>query len=486
MRLRLSSTAIAATAAIAIASSSLAVAPATGSWARIGPEGPSLFDMVSAGTFGSVQGSKFGPDGRLYIFGSFKDAGGDPTADNIAAYDPVTDSVVGLGSDGLGDGAINSSVYDIAWVGAILYVGGAFTNAAGIAAADSLAAWNGTAWSARGATSGTVLSLASRDGSLYVGGGFTDMGGNTSADNFAVWNGRSWGALGISSFTNPVDQVLPLADGRIFAVGRFENADGIAAADRVVMWSPVTLTWQAAPGTSDGFFNNNVYAVAAVGSRVIYGGLFTNAGGIATADRLVEWTGTTWKAYDELAGDGSIHDGVVAGLAVYGSNVIASGTFTGVDGVANTAGLAVFNGTKWMAPGNSQATVVSAVDVVGRTLYASTSTKFLANGALGIAAYGLPAAPSAPRSPHATAGTKRVSLSWTAPSTANGASLRDYVIQYRRKGTTAWLTFNDGVRTTRTAVVTGLTTGRTYQFRIQAKNDWGTGSASVLVTATAR
>jgi hypothetical protein len=486
MRLRLSSAAVAAASAVIIAGSSLAAAPATGQWAPLGPTYPRLFDTVTPGALDSVQGSKVGPDGRLYFYGSFENAGGDPTADNIAVYDPATNSVVGLGSNGNGDGAIVGTVYDAVFVGATLYVGGGFSNVAGIAGANGLAAWTGTAWTGWAGTSNTVLSLATQGGRLYVSGGFVNWGGVPTADNIAIWDGVTWSGLGATPITNVVDQVLPLSDGRVFAVGRFDNAGGNTAADRAAWWDPGSSSWQPVAGTASGFFTDDIYAIAVSGSRIILGGRFLDAGGMVDADRIVEWTGTAWKAYDQAAGVAAIGGGVVADIQLYGSNVIVSGSFPSVGGLSNTAALAVFNGTKWMAAGSLQALIVASSTVTGRTLYASTATKVLANGAAGIAAYGLPAAPSGPRSPHATAGTRRVSLSWTAPSTANGASIKDYVIQYRRKGTTTWLTFDDGVRTTRTAVVTGLTTGRTYQFLIRAKNDWGTGGASIVVTATAR
>ena len=66
-----------------------------------------------------------------------------------------------------------------------------------------------------------------------------------------------------------------------------------------------------------------------------------------------------------------------------------------------------------------------------------------------------------------------------APSTANGTSApTDYVIQYKLKGTSTWKTFKDPVSATRSATVTGLTSGKYYQFRVSAKNWAGTGSVS--------
>jgi hypothetical protein len=88
--------------------------------------------------------------------------------------------------------------------------------------------------------------------------------------------------------------------------------------------------------------------------------------------------------------------------------------------------------------------------------------------------------PSAPRNLTATPGNKKVTIGWAAPSDDGGATISDYVIQYRRKGTTAWATFADGVSTARHAHVTGLTNGTNYQFRVAAKNSVGVGAWSVI------
>jgi len=74
---------------------------------------------------------------------------------------------------------------------------------------------------------------------------------------------------------------------------------------------------------------------------------------------------------------------------------------------------------------------------------------------------------------------KKITISWTAPSTSNGTSKpKDYIIQYRVKGTSTWKTFKDSVSTKTSVTVTGLTKGKYYQFRVQGKNWAGKGSWS--------
>lgn len=75
-----------------------------------------------------------------------------------------------------------------------------------------------------------------------------------------------------------------------------------------------------------------------------------------------------------------------------------------------------------------------------------------------------------------------VALSWAAPAT--GGAPNDYIIQYRTSPSGAWVTFADGTSTTRNTIVTGLTAGTAYDFRVQAANTGGSGSWSSTVTAT--
>jgi hypothetical protein len=92
--------------------------------------------------------------------------------------------------------------------------------------------------------------------------------------------------------------------------------------------------------------------------------------------------------------------------------------------------------------------------------------------------------PSAPQSFKGTAVKKGVALTWKIPAEVNAGSITDYVVQYRLQGTTSWLTFREGVSTARSAKVTGLATGRIYEFRVVAKNKAGGGAPSTVVVVT--
>jgi hypothetical protein len=64
------------------------------------------------------------------------------------------------------------------------------------------------------------------------------------------------------------------------------------------------------------------------------------------------------------------------------------------------------------------------------------------------------------------------------PSSNGGAEITDYVIQYSTNAGTNWTTFNDGTSTSVSAVVTGLTNGTTYIFKVAATSVMGTGGYS--------
>jgi hypothetical protein len=119
---------------------------------------------------------------------------------------------------------MNSSVHALAVDGTgNLYAGGDFTTAGGTAA-NRIAKWNGTTWSALGiGMDGAVVRTLVVDGrgNLYAGGLFT-MAGGTAASNIAKWNGTTWNSLGTG--LNRVSGVLTVdGSGTVYAGGSFST-----------------------------------------------------------------------------------------------------------------------------------------------------------------------------------------------------------------------------------------------------------------------
>src|SRR5207253_273940 len=80
--------------------------------------------------------------------------------------------------------------------------------------------------------------LEATPSTLYVGGEFTDAGGIADADRIATWNGSAWSAVGsaTSQISNGRVSDIAVAGGRVFAGGTFHNAGGKANADFLAVW----------------------------------------------------------------------------------------------------------------------------------------------------------------------------------------------------------------------------------------------------------
>jgi len=83
----------------------------------------------------------------------------------------------------------------------------------------------------------------------------------------------------------------------------------------------------------------------------------------------------------------------------------------------------------------------------------------------------------------ASAGNGQLTLSWTAPGTG-GSAITDYVVEQYDPDTATWNVLTDGVSTSTSYVVAGLTNGTSYSFRVSAKNAIGTGTASSTASGT--
>ncbi len=83
-----------------------------------------------------------------------------------------------------------------------------------------------------------------------------------------------------------------------------------------------------------------------------------------------------------------------------------------------------------------------------------------------------------------TIGDQNVSLSWSQPFSDGGSPISDYVIEYKLTSGGVWSVLGDGVSTSTTAIVSGLSNDNSYDFRVSAVNGIGQGLVSASVTAT--
>jgi hypothetical protein len=350
----------------------------------IGPEGggdPGLNGTVHAVV---VNGAD------VYLGGDFTNAYGIPEADYIVKWNGSSWSA--LGHNGAGNGALNSGVRAIAVSGGNVYVGGNFYNAsnngAALTAADCIAKWDGTNWSAlgnngagNGSLGGSVYAIAINGTDIYAGGNFINVNNNgavlNAADYVAKWNGSNWSALGSngagSGSLNAVVSVITINGSTFYMGGSFTDVNNngvvLGAADYVAKWNGSNWSALGSDGAGDGALNSAgipsewVAAIALIGSDVYVGGYFAdvnnNGAVLDAADFIAKWDGTDWSA---LGGDGSTGgslNGYVYSISVTGFAVYVGGSFTDVNNKGTTLGsadyIARWDGFNWSAVGNDGA-----------------------------------------------------------------------------------------------------------------------------------
>lgn len=320
---------------------------AVGAWAAVGPNGntSALNHNVLALTATSR---------KLYLGGDFYNTVGATDADSLAVWNGTAWSAVG-GNDEFGGNAVQAIAVD----GSDIYVGGTFTNADGIAAADHIVKWDGgsSSWNALGpGLNEEVRAIAISGNDVYVGGDFTEADGIAAADYVARWNG-SWHALGDHNGNGVLaDKVYALAisGNDVYVGGLFTEADGDPTADYIAKWNG--SSWSnlgSNPAGTNGALSDTVYALRFSGRSLYVGGNFSNVAGIATADFVARWRGGAWSGLGSNgAGNGALGSRVYA-LVMAGTDLYVGGQFFNAAGIAEADGVARWDGSSWSALGSN-------------------------------------------------------------------------------------------------------------------------------------
>jgi hypothetical protein len=253
-------------------------------------------------------------------------------------------------------------------------------------------------------------------------------------------NGSTWTSVNDGVSTATTTTVSGLTNGiqysfRVAARNAFGNGAWSSAITATPVWGPGTPGGLAAA----------VAPAAGVGSGQV--SLTWNApasNGKPITDYITEFSangGTTWT---------TVNDGV------------STATTTMLSGLTN---------------GTQYSFRVAAKNSVGSSPWtpAITATPAWVPGA--------PSGLTAAAAPTAGVGSGQVKLTWNAPAN-NGAAITDYTIESSANGGTTWTTVNDGVSTATTTMVSGLTNGTQYSFRVAARNAAGSGASSPAITAT--
>ena len=255
------------------------------------------------------------PNGDLIAGGSFV-AGSAPVANSIARWNGSAWSGLGSGFP-YDDG--NPPVYAVAVMpNGDVIAGGQFTAAGGVPASN-IARWDGTTWSPLGPGSPARVTslLVLPTGELLAAG-----------DHHSIlrWNGTAWSAFG-TGFNGTITTLVRLDNGDLIAGGYFAGCirrfDG--------------TTWSALGG---GIAATGVNAVVPMpNGDLVVGGWFTSVGGIAVSN-IARWNGSTWAPL------GAGTTSPLTSLAVLPNGELAAGGVLLAGGVF-VDGVARWNGTSW-------------------------------------------------------------------------------------------------------------------------------------------
>ena len=260
------------------------------------------WEALGSGLNGAALAMVVSPfDGCLYVGGAFTQAGGVADTAYIAKWDGSVWTPLGSG--------LSAGVTSLAFgPDGTLYAGGLFTNAGGVAAADYIAKWNGSAWSALGSGAGGNVYAMKFDklGNLYVGGNFLNAGGVAEADYIGVWTAAgAWAALA-TGLNGIVETIEVGPNNEVYAGGQFTQAAALS--------TPYIAKWSGSAWSALGAgFNGTVYALKYINGILYIGGFFTfDSTETIAYPRIAQWNS---KAIGVVPGITSL-DAVVEGMAV--------------------------------------------------------------------------------------------------------------------------------------------------------------------------
>ncbi len=113
-----------------------------------------------------------------------------------------------------------------------------------------------------------------------------------------------------------------------------------------------------------------VYAIAVSGTDIYVGGTFSMAGNVE-AKNIAKWDGNTWSALSSgVSRSSGSTESYVRSLAVLGTDLYVGGYFDSAGDIANTKGIAKWDGLQWSALGSGVSSgIVWSLVISGTDLY---------------------------------------------------------------------------------------------------------------------
>ncbi len=317
---------------------------------------------------GSITSVAQGPNGEIYILGSFEDASGEANADYVARWNGSR--WVGLGQSASGDGVFSCtddcyfSEIAISPTGDV-FIAGSF-DVVGLVDQQSLMKWDGSSWTSVISDADAVIykMLFTAEGDLYVSGEFQNLADIPEADNVAKWNGSSWSALGSDGSGNGAfDWAYAMAfgsDNSLYVSGYFPDTSGTSSAGYLARWDGTTWSAVGTASVDGQEFASFAYSLlvdSSTGRDVLYAGGCMEWGDQSVS--VARYDGTTWE---ELSGDHSLNGCVYdMEIAPTGALVVA-GDFTS-EIYPNMTGLATWTNDQWYALGKNQGAYFNSLEI---------------------------------------------------------------------------------------------------------------------------
>lgn len=243
-----------------------------------------------------VNAIAIGPDGRVYAGGDFTQIG--PVAPGyancIAVWNGFSWSPLGSGVSGGGSPSVKCLLFDN---NGILYVGGNFQVAGGLALPDCIATWNGSVWSPISADLpgvGTIVSAIARSitrKTTYAG--FSAAGAATGPTYAVINNVGSARSFPVIAFNNAgtLTQIVNAANGKQIS---FSSLTLLAGETAVLDLTPGNISF-----TSN--FRGNLMGYIAPGSNLSSFALMPGSNGFTVYSALgansvtVQWRNRSWS-----------------------------------------------------------------------------------------------------------------------------------------------------------------------------------------------
>lgn len=176
------------------------------------------FGPTSGGTNGVVRASAIGPDGNIYVGGSFTSPG-----NNVAMWNGASWVAFGSGTNG----AVNAIAFDASGA---LVIAGEFTTANGVST-GGLARWTGSTFATMGGVfNAQGFALVNDSANNIIVAGRVDAGGGLWLSAVGIWNGTTLTNISTQFQNATFPNNGALSNGGAFALAR--TADGVYVGGR--------------------------------------------------------------------------------------------------------------------------------------------------------------------------------------------------------------------------------------------------------------